>query len=206
MQNIGAVTLAQYILAQYPQIPITPMKLQKLAWYVKVWSLVAGENCIQAKFKKWAFGPVNTAIYNEYKDYAKQIIPPPVHPPKLPAESSELINFILDNYINLSAVALSDLTHKEDPWKKTQGNQYIEDANIVDSYSKSSFAKNFLNKKFNEGKYWVLKTNSWHSFTLDMDKEESNSYEYFDSYKEYVQHKNDAISLLQNLLKKPTTA
>ena len=180
------------------------MKLQKLAWYVKVWSLIAGKNCIQAGFKKWDFGPVNIDIFSNYKIYTKQAIPPPGNQPKLNQDTAALFTFILDNYIDLSAVALSDLTHNEEPWKKTKDNDPIQDNDIISYYSGQSFAKNFLNKKFNEGKFWVLKTNSWHSFTLDMDKQESSTYEFFDSYDEYLTHKNEAQVLLKDIWKKST--
>ncbi len=40
MKTIHALELAQVILSLYPDQGISPMKLQKLAYYAKVWLLV----------------------------------------------------------------------------------------------------------------------------------------------------------------------
>jgi len=205
MNTVNALDLAGFILATYPQKAITPMKLQKLAWYVKAWSLVAGEKCVDVSFKKWDFGPVNTILFRKYKVYSKKNIPSPCYPPHIDEEKTALFKFILDNYVDMNAVALSNMTHKEDPWEKTFADQYISDADILGYYSKQSFAKNFQGKKFNEGEFWVLKTNAWYSFTMDMDEYEADLHESFDSYDDYVKHKDEAKQLVTDLWNAPIT-
>ncbi|MCI5139034.1 MAG: DUF4065 domain-containing protein, partial [Candidatus Electrothrix sp. AR1] len=144
MQQLNAATLAEFILTSYPDKNITPMKLQKLAYYVKVWSLVAGRPCTGVPFERWEYGPVNRCIFRSYKQFSKQPIPAPVNPSQqqIPDEDAELLNFILDHYVNHSAVALSAMTHKETPWADTPPNQVISDQAIHDYYSKRSFATN----------------------------------------------------------------
>jgi uncharacterized phage-associated protein len=41
MQQVNAAALAEFILISSPDKNISPMKLQKLACYAKVWSLAA---------------------------------------------------------------------------------------------------------------------------------------------------------------------
>ena len=55
MKKITSLALADYILASYPNKDITPMKLQKLAYYTKVWTLVAGLPVVDADFQKSSY-------------------------------------------------------------------------------------------------------------------------------------------------------
>ncbi|MCI5122303.1 MAG: DUF4065 domain-containing protein [Candidatus Electrothrix sp. AUS4] len=204
MQQVNANTLAEFILISYPDKNITPMKLQKLAYYAKVWSLIAGRPCTDALFERWEYGPVNRPIYNTYREFAKQPIPPPVNPPqqRIAGEDAELLKFILDHYVHHSAVALSAMTHKETPWKDTPANQVISDQVIYDYYSKMSFAKNFQGKSWKEGTYYVLKTNSWYSFTMDMSEEEAETYASYPSYANYLERRKKANLSVQRFMQK----
>jgi uncharacterized phage-associated protein len=108
MKNINALALADYILGKYPGKNITPMKLQKLAYYSKVWTLVAGENMVAAEFEKWDFGPVNYLIFQKVKKFSKTVVPFEAElNSEIPPEQDELLTFILDNYVDFSAFALS---------------------------------------------------------------------------------------------------
>ncbi len=101
---------------------VTPMKLQKLLFYIKAWGLVAGVDVIPSAFRKWAFGPVNPNVYKKYKKYGSGAIPTPdyVHPPY--DDERAIIDFVLSSYAQFSAVELSNMTHSEDPWKKAEAN------------------------------------------------------------------------------------
>lgn len=204
MQQVNAVTLAEFILISYPDKNITPMKLQKLAYYAKVWSLVAGSPCTDALFERWEYGPVNRPIFFSYRDFSKQPIPAPVTPPQqqIPGEDAELLKFILDHYVHHSAVALSAMTHKETPWKDTPPDQVISDQAIHDYYSKMSFAKNFQGKSWGEGEYYVLKTNSWYSFTMDMSDEEAEAYASYPSYADYLERRKKSDVSVQRFMQK----
>lgn len=196
-----AVDLAKFIIASYPDKSITPMKLQKLAYYAKVWTLVAKQPFIQADFEKWAYGPVNQTVYHAYKKHGAAIIP---HEECKAAviindKQKELLQFILDNYVDYSAFTLSAMTHSEDPWKETPDNTIIPDSAIIAYYANQPFAKNFTQDLIGKP-FHVLQSNNWHSFTLDMDKEEAESFATYLSSEEFHQHGNKASNEFKELL------
>lgn len=199
---MDGISLADFILASYPNKGITPMKLQKLAYYSKVWSLVAGKPFITALFKKWDYGPVNSAIYNKYKHYKNAVIEDiPVTTPIVDSEQEALLKFILNNYVNYSAYSLSTMTHNEAPWLNTTKNGTITDDAIVDFYSSKPFAKNFKGDISLKGPFHVLHSNSWHSFTLDMEPEEVATFESYSSYDEFQKQSKKAESDFDELIK-----
>ena len=115
--------VAYYILQKKPGI--TTMKLQKLCYYAQAWSLVWDElPLFDEEFEAWANGPVCKELYlihrgqftifaDELKEYAKI---------ELSDEQKETIDIILNDYGNETPHYLSELTHKERPWKETRGN------------------------------------------------------------------------------------
>jgi uncharacterized phage-associated protein len=200
-QPLHAVELAQFIIAAYPDKGITPMKLQKLAYYAKSWTIVAQHPFILADFEKWPYGPVNASIYNAYKQHGADIIPPGIKPVGINEEQEKLLTFILDNYIDYSAFTLSAMTHNEAPWLEAEESAVISDAAILSYYSNQPFANNFL--KLQNGAqqpFHVLKSNSWHSFTLDMDKEEAETFATYPNAEDYQQQSRKAKHDFQNLL------
>jgi len=202
MDSINALTLAEFILASYPDTGITPMKLQKLAYYTKVWTLVAGKHVVMADFKKWDFGPVNQDIYHTYKSFGGNVIPSGmIEKPDVNEQQEDFFKFILDNYVNFSAFALSAMTHNEEPWVETPKNAIISDKLIVDYYSKQPFAKNFINTDPKKGPFHLLQNDAWHAFTLDMDPEEAVAFESYPSYDEFLKQSKKAENEFQEFFK-----
>ena len=194
-----AVELAKFIIASYPDKSITPMKLQKLAYYAKVWTLVAKQPFLNASFEKWAYGPVNQSVYFAYKKHGASIIPHEEYEANINDEQKELLQFILDNYVDYSAFTLSAMTHNEDPWKETTANAIIHNSAIIAYYAKQPFAKNFPQDQTGKP-FHVLQSNNWHSFTLDMDKEEAETFATYPSSEEFHQHGNKASNDFKELL------
>ena len=192
--------LADFILHTYPDKSITPMKLQKLAYYAKVWALVAGESWVNVKFKKWAYGPVNYTIYNKYKKYGSHTIPPAKSTPALSASQVGLLKFIINNYVDYSAFTLGAMTHNEEPWKNAGLSNIISDQSIIDYYSKQPFALNLLSKEKNKP-FHVLHSNTWHSFVLDMDKEEAEKFAQYSSYEVFAKYSDEANNDFKKLVK-----
>lgn len=195
IQNIAA-----YILSKYHG-EITPMKLQKLLYYIKVWSLVAGYKIISDSdtFYAWKYGPVNPDTYHKYKAYKNKPIseePKSVH---LSSEEQEIIDFILDSYSCYNAITLSKTTHSEDPWinnKDTGGK--ISDDEILNYYKNEPFAKNFpLNKS---GGYYPPNTTAHYAYVFDMDKNDKATEIVFDSIEEYISKFNEAKETKSYLL------
>ncbi|PAU95403.1 hypothetical protein CK503_04190 [Aliifodinibius salipaludis] len=192
MQNLE--NIAGHILNKF-QGNITPMKLQKLLYYVKVWTTVAGKKTISntpdQAFYAWKYGPVNPEIYHEYKGYGKNPIKDiPLFSP-IPSNEKKLINFIVDSYGCYNAITLSKTTHTEEPWIKNQefGGK-ISDEEILDYYSKESFAQNFPLDKDN--KFYPPKTTSHHAYVFDMAEDDEATNVYFDSLDEYLDEFNKA--------------
>jgi uncharacterized phage-associated protein len=132
---MDVLILAKYIVRQFSQQSpggITPMKLQKLLFYVKAWGLVAGHQLIVADFERWDYGPVNRDVYDLYKKYGAT----PIHINEsedlnIDRSTKELIDFIIENYIAFDAFTLSSMTHTEEPWKQTKRNEIISDELLI---------------------------------------------------------------------------
>lgn len=196
--------LAAYILNKYKS-EITPMKLQKLLYYIKVWILIDGKGILDTtwKFEAWKHGPVNPFIYHKFKGYKNNPIQnvPEYQPPN--KEELEIIDFILESYAFYNAITLSKATHAEDPWiNKKDYNGTITDEEICNYYSKELFAKNFpLN--FNQC-YYPPNTLAHYAYTFDMAKDDKASEYIFDSIEEYkslfIEVKNHTKSFYRDSL------
>ena len=180
--------LSRYIVHNFSQQSpdgITPMKLQKLLFYVKAWTLVAGYQLISEEdFEHWDYGPVNRDIYNEYKQYgSKKIEIDRQKSLDITSTEKELIDFIVDNYIEFDAFTLSAMTHTEEPWDTTSRNEIISNELIESYYSKQRFAKNFQDSFDIENNPFYPLTD--HSFEMDMSREDAEEIAKYSSYKDY---------------------
>lgn len=110
--------LARYILDNLGSM--TTMKLQKLCYYCQAWSMAWEEiPLIEENFEAWANGPVCPELYYLHKG---QYV---VFPTDIKADYAgafnddqiETINKVLDYYGDKEPYWLSELTHKEYPWK-----------------------------------------------------------------------------------------
>ena len=179
--------IAAYITQYHEGKPysVTPLKLQKLLYYLKAWGLVSGDLNIPDEFKKWNYGPVNTTVYYHYKDYHNLPIPPSKNV-KLGFSDLEhkFIDFILDCYSSLNAISLSTMTHSEDPWINTSQDATISEKKMKAYYSGLAFAKNFPIDLHNKPFYPVL-TLLDYSFTTDMKSGKTEDIMVYPSFTEY---------------------
>jgi len=180
---------ADYILLNYSgsQSNITPMKIQKLLFYVKAWSIVEGSNLIPETFIHMKYGPLNQDIYNKYKSFgSSQITKPKIEPVNI--SNIEFVDFILENYMEFNAIELSSMTHNEKPWIETKDCQPIDDNKIKNYYKEQPFAKNFpLDIKNNP--FYPLMSDTNHSFVFDMSYQDASEVLTFDNYLEYKELK-----------------
>ena len=114
--------VARYILNHAGAM--TTMKLEKLAYYCQAWSLAwDGVPLFDEDFQAWANGPVAPALFNTHRgifwlnsDYYDKY-----DADVFTADQIETMNAVLAGYADKSPSWLSELTHKERPWKETRG-------------------------------------------------------------------------------------
>jgi uncharacterized phage-associated protein len=103
-------------------IAISPLKLQKLAYYCQGYFLAThSQRLFEDEIKAWKHGPVVDTLYHEFKQYGDGIIP---HQETstffaLSDENQKMIDYVLDNLGQLGAWSLRNKTHNESPWVDT---------------------------------------------------------------------------------------
>lgn len=98
--------------------PITAMKLQKLVYYSQAWSLVWDERPIfPERIEAWANGPVCPDLYYAHQGEFTITAEPRGNAKNLTKAERETVDAILKHYGKRTAHWLSDLTHRERPWK-----------------------------------------------------------------------------------------
>lgn len=118
-----AIEVARYLiyLAASQEEPdlLSPMRLQKLLYYVQGWSLaLRGEPMFPERIEAWAHGPVVPVVYNGFRSYGdSSIATTNVPPPKnLTHAERDFIDSVWDPYKDYSASSLRAMTHREEPW------------------------------------------------------------------------------------------
>ena len=110
---------------------ITPLKLQKLLYYVQGMSLFYfNKEAFSNKIMAWSYGPVVEEIYEQYKRNGKAEINLFVRDNDVSKGLNEIIDEVVKYYGKYSATWLVELTHDEDPWKDTEHNQEISKEKI----------------------------------------------------------------------------
>jgi len=94
------------------------MKLQKLVYYSQAWSLVWDERPLfDEAIEAWANGPVVPELYEIHRGRFSASDWPKGDTSKLDGTAIETIDAVLEYYGPLGAQELSDLTHREAPWR-----------------------------------------------------------------------------------------
>ena len=108
--------VAAYILEQTGAI--SSMKLQKLVYYSQAWHLVWEERALfDDRIEAWANGPVSPALYTLHRGEFRVSTWHNGDSAHLTDDERESIDVVLDAYSDLSAHDLSELTHREPPWR-----------------------------------------------------------------------------------------
>lgn len=102
---------------------ITPLKLQKLVYYTQAWSLVRdGQPMFAEQFEAWRYGPVVPELYRKHPGMAFVPFPYPFgNPNDLSPQGQTTALAVVHVYGKKSPGWLSDLTHREDPWRIARG-------------------------------------------------------------------------------------
>jgi uncharacterized phage-associated protein len=139
-----AVDVAKYILEQAGAMPA--MKLQKLVYYSHAWHLVWEDRpMISEVVEAWANGPVVRSLYATHRlQFMVDASNFSGDASRLTPEERTSVDAVLSFYGARSAHELSELTHREDPWRDARtraglgagdrGTERITDAEMAEYY------------------------------------------------------------------------
>lgn len=113
--------VAKYVLRKTGQI--TTMKLQKLVYYCQAWSLAwDGVPLFDEDFQAWANGPVCPELFMKHKGrfVVDESLLADVPDCDFTQDAIETMDSVLKYYGDKEPHWLSELTHKEAPWRETR--------------------------------------------------------------------------------------
>jgi uncharacterized phage-associated protein len=156
---MDAFPVANHVLwrANKDAADITPMKLQKIVYFLHGWYLaITGQKLIDEGFARWQYGPVIPSLYRELKkygsspidDYIKQydpasasFVPFFVNTSALP-RFNDILEQVWAKYSGYNAIQLSSMTHLPGtPWAITLPNEDIDD-DVIQQYFVSQAFQN----------------------------------------------------------------
>ena len=125
---------------------MSAMKLQKLAYYAKAWHLVwSEESLFPDEIQAWANGPVVCTLYQMHRGLfeVNERTFGDGDPAALSEDQVDSVGVVLDFYCRFSAHELSEITHREAPWRDAReglspgerGTSPITDAALAEFYS-----------------------------------------------------------------------
>ena len=111
-----AFEVAKYIIKS---LPVDNLKLQKLLYYSQAVYLVLHNKdpLFIEDIEAWDYGPVVPLVYQVYKQYGFDTIPPSDDESALNFEEMRAVDMTLACFGIMSGPALINQTHYEDPWK-----------------------------------------------------------------------------------------
>lgn len=122
---------------------MSSMKLQKLVYYSQAWSLVWDERPIfPERIQAWAGGPVVYELFQRHQGQFTVNTVQDGNRRRLTPEEQETIDAVCEAYGNKSGQWLSELTHRERPWREARegladgerGNREITLESMADYY------------------------------------------------------------------------
>lgn len=144
MHQMNVLDVARYILNRLGAM--SAVKLQKLVYYAQAWSLVWDEEPLfNQKIEAWAHGPVAPALYKKHKGQFTLYPSSFGHGDArhLSKTQRETVDAVIKFYGSKSAHWLSELTHREAPWRDARlgllpgerGSQEIDHAAMAEYYA-----------------------------------------------------------------------
>ncbi len=119
MTRVTVLDVTSYILRRTG--PITVMKLQKLVYYAQAWSLVWDERLLfREKIEAWAHGPVAPRLYDAHRGQFRVSRISGGDCRHLNPTQRETVDAVVKYYGKKTALQLSELTHREDPWREAR--------------------------------------------------------------------------------------
>ena len=114
------------------------MKIQKLCYYSQAWGMVWADKkpLFCQDFEAWRDGPVNKDLWDLHKGkftISSDDILVDFLENDLTSEQIGFINKVLDFYGTKDGAWLSDLTHKEKPWRETRDKCRVKDGEYCEA-------------------------------------------------------------------------
>ena len=113
--------VAKYVLEKLGTM--TTMKLQKLVYYCQAWSLGwDGKPLFEENFEAWANGPVCPELFHKHRGQfvVGEELFADLPDYEFSKDEKETLKAVLDYYGDKDPQWLSELTHKEAPWKEAR--------------------------------------------------------------------------------------
>ncbi len=113
--------VAKYVLKQIG--PMTTIKLQKIVYYCQAWSLGwDGKPLFEEEFEAWANGPVCSELFHKHqgKFIVDETLFSDIDDYSFSEDEEETLQSVLDYYGDKEPHWLSELTHKEAPWREAR--------------------------------------------------------------------------------------
>ena len=110
-----AVEVAKYIVTYSNQQnkPVSNLKLQKILYFTWIdFFKTTNRRLFEDAICAWNFGPVIPAVYRKFCIYAGESIPREYHAEIAP-EDTDILNGIIDPYLDFSASELVNKSHEE---------------------------------------------------------------------------------------------
>ncbi len=128
LTHVDANTVADYVLWLWSQELederdfITPMKLQKLLYFVQGWSWATrNEPAFQDALEGWPDGPVVRGVWERFRACGRDPIREvPENEPVLPESVRQTVRDVWEVYRRFSAWELRRRTHGELPWQEAR--------------------------------------------------------------------------------------
>ena len=158
MNKLGASDIANWFLAKIDRDAgdaITLLKLQKMVYYAQAWTLALLDQMLfEEDFEPWTHGPSLPTLFQKFKDYGCEALPPPDSIPALSENVRELLGEVLEVYGNLSAKYLEELVQNEYPWIDARNNlpPEIRSNNIISKETMADYYKKLYQRLNNEEK------------------------------------------------------
>lgn len=122
-KKVTVFDVAQYILDKLGRL--TTWKLQKLCYYSQAWSLVwDDEPLFKDRVEAWANGPVIPNLYQKHRGrfYITDV---KGSPNNLSKPQKDTVDAVIKAYGNKSSIWLSELTHRETPWRDARSRDHL---------------------------------------------------------------------------------
>ena len=111
--------VAAYVIQKHGTM--TAMKLHKLLYYSHAWHLVWDEKPLfPERIEAWANGPVAPHVYDNHRGQFRINHWRFGNPDCLNVDETETIDIVLEAYADLTAHELSNMTHREAPWRNAR--------------------------------------------------------------------------------------